>query len=207
MYVDIGCQGRISDGGVFKNTQLNKNVEQNTLFIPEAKPLGMRKKIPYFFIGDDAFTLSEHLLKAFPGMHSKNSVERIFNYRLCRTRRVVENLFGIMSSIFRVLRQPILLEPEKASIIVLTIAHVHNFLRKSTNSRLLYTPHGTADYIVDGRIVDGSWRNAYNRDNMSSLMPLQNVPRRSCTTAKEVRDELAQYFQNEGRVEWQYHYA
>lgn len=31
LYANIGCQGRISDGGVFKNTALNKSIEQNEI--------------------------------------------------------------------------------------------------------------------------------------------------------------------------------
>ncbi|KYN07641.1 Putative nuclease HARBI1, partial [Cyphomyrmex costatus] len=85
IYVDVGCQGRISDGGIERV-----------------------REIPYFFIGDEAFALNPYLMKVFPGIHSKNSKERIYNYRLCRTRRVVENAFGILTAKFRVLRKVIL---------------------------------------------------------------------------------------------------
>jgi hypothetical protein len=34
MYVDVGCQGRISDGGVFKNTNMYNKLERKTLNIP-----------------------------------------------------------------------------------------------------------------------------------------------------------------------------
>lgn len=32
IFVDIGCQGRISDGGVFKNTQLFKSLQNGHFF-------------------------------------------------------------------------------------------------------------------------------------------------------------------------------
>lgn len=41
---------------------------------------------------------------------------KTLNYHLCRTRRVVENAFGITSSVFRVLRKPILLQPQKLNL-------------------------------------------------------------------------------------------
>jgi len=62
-----------------------------------------------FLIGDEAFTLSENLMKVYPGQHPRDSKERIFNYRICRARRVVENVLGYSSSVFRVLRKPMLL--------------------------------------------------------------------------------------------------
>jgi hypothetical protein len=61
---------------------------------------GKEKSFPYFFIGDEAFPLSENLIKIYPGQHSEASKERIFNYRICRARRVVEDIIGFASSVF-----------------------------------------------------------------------------------------------------------
>nr|CAI5849476.1 unnamed protein product [Callosobruchus analis] len=95
-------------------------------------------------------------MKPYPGTHNKGSKERHFNYRLSRARRVVENVFGIMSFIFRVL---------------------HNFLRKSRTSSSRYTPPGTFNSDNDGRIIPGTWRQ--DIDKVSSLLPLRNIPRKS----------------------------
>lgn len=53
-----------------------------------------------------SFPLSNYLMKPYSGIYDKSSPQRIFNYRL---RRVVENAFGIISSVFQVLRKPMLL--------------------------------------------------------------------------------------------------
>jgi len=53
-------------------------------------------------------------MKVYPGQHPEGSKERIFNYGICRARRVVENVFDLASSVFRVLHKRMLLEPEKA---------------------------------------------------------------------------------------------
>ena len=36
IYIDIGCSGRISDGGVYRNTTLSSVLENSSLNIPEA---------------------------------------------------------------------------------------------------------------------------------------------------------------------------
>ncbi|CAH1960745.1 unnamed protein product [Acanthoscelides obtectus] len=111
LYVNAGGQGRISDGGIFKDCSLYKKLLKNQLNFPEPETLkGMQRKIPYFF--------TDSLMKPFSGTHLKGSIQRIFNYRLSRARRTVENVFGIASAVFRVLRKPMLLEPAKAEIIL-----------------------------------------------------------------------------------------
>jgi len=93
MFVNVGCQGRISDSGVFTSTELYKKLETKALCLPQQVPLnGREKSVPYFFIGEEAFPLSENLMKVYPGQHPKGSKERIFTYRICRARRVVENV-------------------------------------------------------------------------------------------------------------------
>jgi len=153
-----------------------------------------------FFIGDEAFPLSENLMKGYPVQHPKDSKERIFNYRICRARRVVENVFGLSSSVFRVLRKPMLLEQVKAQLVAMTIACLHTFLRRSPDSAAIYTPPGTFDYEENGRVIDGSWR-AMSNKNMSSLFPIRKIARKPTTKAKEIREELAAYFLNGRRIE------
>ncbi|VEN57542.1 unnamed protein product [Callosobruchus maculatus] len=146
IFVDIGCQGRISDGGVFKHSSIYKKIMDNTLGLPEDQLLHtINKNMPFVFLADEAFALTNRIMKPYSGMHEKGTCQRKFNYRLSRARRVVENAFGILSAVFRVLRKPILLEPEKARYIVMTTVCLHNFLRRNKQSRNIYTPSGTFD--------------------------------------------------------------
>nr|CAH7732077.1 unnamed protein product [Callosobruchus chinensis] len=47
VYVNIGCQGRISDGGVFKHTDFAKRLENGTLNLPCDEPVpGQEKAMP-----------------------------------------------------------------------------------------------------------------------------------------------------------------
>ena len=63
IYVDIGCNGRVSDGGVFRNCNLFTAMENNTRNIPNPEPLmGDRSfPLPYMFVSDDAFPLKEYI--------------------------------------------------------------------------------------------------------------------------------------------------
>ncbi|XP_076547090.1 uncharacterized protein LOC143305836 [Osmia lignaria lignaria] len=188
LYADVGCQGRISDGGMFKYTSLYKDLERKRLNVPNEEPLpGRIKSVPFVFVADDAFALSTYMMKPYPGRTpGACSPERIYNYRLSRARRVIENVFGIMSSTFRVLLKPIALSPDKTEF-------VHNFLRRNSESRRNYTLYGTFDlYDDDGNLIMGSWRGEVNDHN--SLINLQNIPRRINVNLHEIRNEFRDYF-------------
>jgi len=133
------------------------------------------KKCSIHFIGDEAFPLSENLMKVYPGQHPKNSKERIFNYKICRARRVEENVFGLSSSMFRVLRKPMLLEPENAQLVAVTIACFHNFLRRNPDLAAICTPPGTFDYEENGRVIEGSWRAMSNENTTFLFLSFRRV--------------------------------
>lgn len=70
-----------------------------------------------------------------------------------------------------------LLEPEKAEIIVMAIAYLHNFLRRH-NSRNIYTPPDFLDNENEGLVREGLWRQEV-QTQYESLRPLRRIPRRS----------------------------
>lgn len=83
-------------------------------------------------------------------------MERIFNYRLSRARRVVENAFGILSNRFRVFARPIALGPEKVHKITPTCCALHNYL--VSRSSMYLTPTLVDRYDANENVVDGDWR-------------------------------------------------
>lgn len=202
-YINVGAPGRDADGGVYLNCSLSQALENNTMNIPHAKPLpGRRTPVPYVVIADDAFALKSYMIKPFANKNL-SVPERIFNYRLSRARRIIENVFGIVSARFRVLRKTVELSPPKVQKIVCAVCVLHNFLMSRTRSVALYTPRGTFDAEnEDGTITSGSWRN-----EATTLEPLRrNVPRNATTMAKNVREEFKEYFSREGEVPWQHNY-
>ncbi|XP_049291680.1 putative nuclease HARBI1 [Anopheles funestus] len=194
MYADVGCQGRISDGGVLANSSIFGELENNNMNIPEPEVLSRQHtnntRVPYVFLGDKAFALKHYMLTPFGGVPVRNSPQRIYNYRLSRARRTVENAFGILSNVYRVLRKPMLLEPTVAEKVVLATVYLHNFSRKR-NSSQLYTPVGSIDQEIQGDTVNGSWR---IDPPTSSMLPLAGIPRRSAAQIQQVRLYLAHEF-------------
>lgn len=204
LYADVGCQGRISDGGVFKFTSLYKDLENNTAHVPRSEALpGRTEPVPYVIVGDDAFAMSNYLMKPYPG-RTLHIPEKVYNYRLSRARRIIENVFGIMSSKFRVFLKPIALQPDKVESVVLACVYLHNCLRRNSVSRHAYTPHGSFDsYDGDGNVIEGFWRREINEE--SRLVDLQNTPRKCSANLHKIRDEFRDYFVSpEGEVAWQY---
>ena len=104
--VNIGEAGRQSDGGVFARNTLGKSIKHNLLNIPNADMLdNCDVRLPYVFIGDDAFPMGVNLMKP---CHNLDDIKKLItNYRFSRARRIIENTFGIMAARFRVFRHPI----------------------------------------------------------------------------------------------------
>lgn len=89
IYANVGCQGRISDVGVFNSSFFKKCLDDNTMHLPPTRPLSQLSiPIPYVFVGDKAFQITPYVMKPFSGLHNKRTNQRIFNYRLSRARRV-----------------------------------------------------------------------------------------------------------------------
>ena len=158
LYVDVGTNGRVSDGGVWKGCSLKTAIERKILELPEPAQLPQSNKTaPFVFVADDAFPLKPYMLKPFC-FRSQTDEQRIFSYRLSRARRTVENAFGILANRFRVLLHPINLEPAKVEKIVLACVVLHNLLRREKPD--IYTPAGSLDSeeLQTKTIVLGSWQ-------------------------------------------------
>ena len=64
--------------------------------LPEPKQIPETGRIlNYTFVADEAFPLKEHIMRPYPGRDLDTDAKKIYNYRLSRARRVVENAFGL----------------------------------------------------------------------------------------------------------------
>ena len=117
IYVDVGCDGRISDGGVYRNSSLSIAIDNASLGIPQPRFVG-ETLFPYVIVADDAFPLKTNLMKhySFRGVPYEKHVT---NYRISRARRVSENAFGILANRFRIFLPAIQLSPENTEKVTL----------------------------------------------------------------------------------------
>ena len=85
-------------------------------------------------------------MKPYPGQNL-NEEERIFNYRLSRGRRIIENTFGIAASRFRIFRRPIIAKVSTVKQIKKAVVALHNFLMatRSVEDACNYCPFNYID--------------------------------------------------------------
>ena len=142
LWFDIGVNRACSDAQIFNSCALVSAVLDGEVDIPEPRPLpGETYPLPYFFVGDDAFALKTWLMKPF-SRRSMSKEERIFNYRISRGRRVVENVFGITANRFRCLLTTMWQDPATVMKIVQACCTLHNLLRKDVALGKFYTKQG-----------------------------------------------------------------
>ena len=143
---------------------------------------------PNVFVADEAFPLAKNMMRPFPGK-KLSSTERIFNYRLSRARRVVENAFGILAARFRVYHRTIEQRPETVDKIIKASCVLHNMLQKDACANPNYEP---SDLDSDENLG-------------AALQPLASTKgQRSSHEAFNIRNAYRDYFNSQcGQVPWQ----
>lgn len=117
LYVDAGLNGRISDGGVYNRSNLAKALAENTVNLPPPKLLpGGLYPVNHCIVADAAFAKRPYILKPIP--KDPDYLDRIYNYRISRARRTIENVFGLMAARFRIFRSYINLNNKKTTKVI-----------------------------------------------------------------------------------------
>ena len=142
------------------------------------------------------------MMRPYPRAKELNLKQTIYNYRLSRARRIIENSFGILASRFRIFHKPIIRKVENIKCITKATIALHHFLIKFQSSKNNTHPYLT-EKDVDSRRRLGSWRGIIQNDTGLTSITNQgsnNYSARSSTT----RDEFANYFVSpQGKVSWQ----
>ena len=145
--VDIGDSRRQSDGIVYHNSHLDYAIENNTLNIPKHAVVGRgpANMLPYVFVADDAFGLKTYLMKPYSN-HNIQLDQQIFNYKLSRAGRIIENTFGIAKTRFRIIRRPIIAKSEKVILVAKAVVALHNYLMKNAQMQIRITITATVHH-------------------------------------------------------------
>lgn len=186
LYIDVGTNGRANDAHVFSKSAFNNALASNAPNVP-------RRGV---FVGDDAFPLRTDLLKPYSRCGPLSQKQRIFNYRLSRARRVVENAFGLLVSRFRIFEKPIPLSLKTTEQVVKTACALHNWLHRASARSMVSTPE------IGGTSV--------RPFEVSETLPnaFQRLPRASARNhrraATRVRDLYADSFVTTQSIQWQW---
>jgi len=191
LMLNIGAEGRRSDGGVFRNSDIGICFDNNNMDLPEPTQVGVSgPKLPYVLVADEAFALTSYMMRPFPRSKNLDLKKKVFNYRLSRARRVVENAFGLLASRWRIFRKPINTPLTAIKIIQATTA-LHNF-------------------IIQNELTIPISERMYSRNSGESDIPLSlggaftKIDVRNTNTsgryAAEVRNNFADFFMNSGAV-------
>ncbi len=189
--IDVGAYGSQSDGGIFALSAMGKALQGGKLSIPPPKPLPGAPElgsVPHVIVGDEAFPLKPYLMRPFPGQELDDN-KRIFNYRLSRARRVVENAFGILAAKWRIYQRRIQLCPLTVDKVVKATCILHNFIKHtSTNASSNTTNHPLE----------------VGRDHHGPICDLQNTGNHASQEAYDVRNTFTKYVMlPAGGVTWQ----
>lgn len=173
--------------GIFCKCALGRAIRKKTLDIPNPQNLpDSDVALPFVVLGDEAFPLLENLMKPYPRSQSFTDIwKAVFNYRLSRARRIVENAFGILTHRFRILNTPIHLDISSIEDAVTVACILHNIL-------------------IDEKVQ--SEPNAFNSDfnDLECIETLEEIVElEGSSDPREIRDKFKDYFNTIGAVSWQ----
>ena len=81
--IDVGSYGRNSDGSIFAESVLGKQLDEGNFPHPSFKlksPNGVSPTLPHVIVGDEAFPLKEYLMRPYPRPQiSDDETKQVFN--------------------------------------------------------------------------------------------------------------------------------
>lgn len=185
-FIDVGCNGRISDGGVLNRSDLTVILNQSDQYFPPPKTIGDGRTLPYVIVADNAFPLLKNMMTPYP-QTATEEIKLTFNRRLSRARQNSERAFGMLSNRFQVFQKPIKLREKKTEIIVQSCCVLHNFL--VTNS--YWYGENSQSTNNQGQEQQTSPTTAEHSENQTN---------RNYRGSELIRQSFAAYFFNEGKL-------
>ncbi|XP_037514507.1 uncharacterized protein LOC119390871 [Rhipicephalus sanguineus] len=97
-FINVGSPGRCHDAHVYHQSNLSRLIERPTFRKPTTTLSNVA--VPPLLLCDQAFPLTPNLIKPFASTGCSDE-QKNFNYKLSKTRRIVENAFGRLKARFR----------------------------------------------------------------------------------------------------------
>ncbi len=150
--------------------------------------------LPLAFVADAAFPLREDLLQPYAALWQGNmdEPEKMFNYRLSRACRVVENAFGILSQCFRMYHHTLDMTHGHTVLVVQASTVLHNFIMQDVDMDISNVKDKDIKSCTGGML--------------KMLSPLSGNT--ATLNGAKTRHTFRDYFLTDvGRVKWQSEYA
>lgn len=201
--IDVGGLGSEGDGQMFNRIKIGRMAKEDDpeLHLPPDAPVG-NWYLPYYFIGDDAFPIMKRMMKPYSPTRTQPLTEEqeIYNYRISRARRCVENAFGILGAKWSCTNTKFYCQPDKVKKIVAACCLLHNFLLN--RSPETYIPDEFKDsYREEGDFTHATWRRNSGTDR-PQIIP--NNGRNLFQQGNIIRDNLQHFFNSQpGSVPFQ----
>ena len=122
-------------------------------------------EVPVVLIGDSAFRMSRYMMKPFPYTPNQPNIERLYNYKLSKSRRVVENAFGQLKARFRKIGKGLEVAPQNVNLVIKTCCILHNFLKDESEE---IPSAWVADLSGDGPVQPNFTIRAGENDNSAT---------------------------------------
>lgn len=113
-FLAVNTPGSTHDMRAFRNCSLFNVVES----LPEA----------YYLVGDNAYTITNHLLTPYSGNQGGDVYNDSFNFHLSQIRIRVEQAFGLLVSKWRILKRSMQVSLKNSASVIHACARLHNFV-------------------------------------------------------------------------------
>ncbi|XP_071582458.1 putative nuclease HARBI1 [Temnothorax nylanderi] len=141
-----GVAGKLHDSRTFTLSFISKNIS------------GICQNGKYHLLGDSAYPIREYLLTPYKDYGNLIRSQRIYNKKLCGTRVLIENAFGLLKSRFRQLIELQFHDVKKMSKFIMACCVLHNLcidLKDSFDIELINKPNNDEIFNINDPQVLG----------------------------------------------------
>jgi hypothetical protein len=131
--LSVGAAGSVGDASCYSGSILKQYIDAG-IWLPESFSKVISDVVVRpFLVGDAAFPFSATMMKGFPGNPDVGSEEHAYNYAHVRTRRIIENAFGILKGRFQILKASSLNDPDFMGDVSLVCCALHNMCQRNND--------------------------------------------------------------------------